>query len=112
MRGELIGESSQRGIFRQLVDGSRAKIIDLRKSAISATNGIYECGAKSVSFLQANDLASGARVDQHRIEAIGRAIRGDVAQVGTGDVVLIRNLVIASNCEEVLGDDPLTCEAG
>src|ERR1700730_3821678 len=98
MRGELIGESSERGIFRQRVDGSRAKIIDLVKTAISAANGIYKCWTEGVGLFQADDLAPGGRVHQYRVEAIGRAIRRDIAQVGTGKVVLARNLVITPDC--------------
>src|ERR1700674_4698784 len=112
MSSELIGESSQRGVLSQGVDGCRAKIIDLIFAAISPANGIYQCGAKSVGLFQTNDLASGARVDQDRIEAIGRAKRCDVAQVGSGDAILVRNLQIAPDCEEVLGDDPLSGEGG
>ena len=112
MRGELIWKSRQSGVLSQGIDGRRAKIIDLIKAAISPTNGIYERGAKSVSLLQADDLAPGIRVDQYRVEAIGRAIRCDVPQVDSVEVVLTRNLVITPDCEEVLGDDPLTGEAG
>ncbi len=47
------------------------------------------------------------RSDQQGVEAIGRAIGSDVAQVCGDETVFIRNLVIDSGCEEVLADDLL-----
>jgi len=65
-----------------------------------------------VGLFQTNDLAIGDRVEQHRIQAIGRAVRSVVAQVSSGKAILIRNLVITADCEEILGNDPLAGEAG
>jgi len=43
--------------------------------------------AEDVGLFQGNDLAIGCRIDQHRIEAIGRAVRGEVAQVGCSEAI-------------------------
>src|SRR5882762_6588649 len=110
MSGELPGYGRQRRILSQGIDGTHALIIHLRFTAKSPASGIYKCSAKSVGLLQANDLAVGGRVEQHGVEAIGRAIWCDVAQVGSGEAILIRNLVITPDCEEVLGDEPLSGE--
>ena len=111
MSGELPGYGSQIGVFSQGVDGCRAKIINLIFTAESPANGIYKCGTEGVGLFEADDLAPGGRADQHRIEAVRRAIRCYVAQVCSSDAVLVRNLVITPDCEEVLGDQPLGGEA-
>src|ERR1700730_18147451 len=110
MSGELPGYGSQRGVLSQGVDGPHAQVIYLRFTAIAHTSGIHQCGAKDVGLFQANDVAIGFRVEQHRIEAIRRAVWSDVTQVGNGEAIPFRNLVITPDCEEVLADDPLSGE--
>src|SRR5260370_34924811 len=113
MSGELTGYGSQRGrsLISQGVDGCHALIIQLPFTAKSKASGIHQSGAKGVGLFKANDLAIGFRVDKHRIEAIGRAEWGEVAQVGTGEDILFRNLVITPDCEGVLVDDLLSGES-
>src|SRR6267378_4687041 len=112
MGGELIGYGKQSGVLSQGVDGCHALIVQLPFTAKSKASGIHQCGAKGVGLFQGSDLPIGLRADQHRIEAIGRAPWGEVAQVGTRKAVLVRNLVITPDCEEVLIDDLLSGESG
>src|SRR6266581_1498162 len=110
MSGELPGYGKERGVRSPGVDGCHALIIQLPFTAKSKASGIHQFGGEDVGLFQANDLAIGFRVDQHRIEAIGRAEWGEVAQVCSGEAILFRNLVISPDCEEVLVDELLSGE--
>src|ERR1700674_4084850 len=104
MSGELPRYGSERGVSSQGVDGCDTQVVHHSVAAKSHANGIQQGGAKGVGLLQGSDLAIGLRGYQHRVQAVGRVVRGDVAQVGCVKTVLLRNLVITPGGEEVLVD--------
>src|SRR5437870_1320448 len=108
--GGLPGYGEERLVVSQGVDGTLARIVQLMETAKSRASGIHQRGAKSMGLLQAHDLAMGIRADPHVIEAIGRAVRSKVVQVGDGQDIVLRKLVVGSDGKKVFGDLPLSAE--